>query len=343
MNAVQDNSLNDKLKSIVEKNYDLKILTSKRLGAGNAETWRLETDNGSKFFKKFRGDIVTSDTRVDEVLRTMDLFRSKGIPVPSPFKTSEGESYLTFEGSRYILYPFVDGRHIPSKDLNVQNIESAAKVLAKIHLIGKGQFPELSYKFKSWKTKDDFNTRIEIIRQVINSKKELDQIDKKTLKDLDAKSLIVNSNQLSYEEMGLLSDHLVHGDYQEMNLFFDDNGTVKWVIDFDTSQLNTRSRELARAIQLLCFTNTGKSKEDIEKARIFFKSYNQVYPITSEELKKGFIVQFMKLAYSYWVYTEYYITGTQNAAEWIINEPAQELQQYWLRLDKIVSQITLNN
>lgn len=314
---------------------------------GNALCWRLVTsDNEELFFKQMREEVVPSEVRAGEIVEVQNYFASQGLPVVKPQATKNGSFYIHSNGAYFIVYPFVKSELKASRDdLTQANLDSMAEVLAKMHIAGaKKEAPKVGKVFKGWKSPDSFNETIAKLRQFLEQKSAapsgLDDRDLLVLRALDAKSRIINQNTVAYEDLGLKSDHLTHGDYQERNVFFGGDGNVEWLIDFDACEMAPRSREIARAIDLLCIDRKDLSEAGLAKAKRFFQKYNAINPISADEVYKGWFTSLMKTGMSLFGYTEYYFNGDQRAIRLIDDEDAEKLEEYFARLREVVEIVT---
>jgi Ser/Thr protein kinase RdoA (MazF antagonist) len=303
------------IESLLNLYYDISPKLIVRMQYGNALCWKVEIEGEKLFFKKVRPDIISSEERFEEVIKVQNLLAHNDIPVVKPVPTKNGDLYFKDQESLYILYPFVSGITKSRQDLNDTNVTSLAKTLANIHLSGKGPVFQLSYQFKGWKSKNQFNDTAKSLIDLINQKEVKTELDEISIRYINAKSRIVNSMKLTFEELNLTNDHIIHGDYQENNVFFGEDDNVKWVIDLDTAQQSPRAREVARAIDMMCINRSDLTESGIRKARLFFKTYCEVYPMNSTELRIGFLAQFMKTSYSLFQFTEHYFNHGKNGEE----------------------------
>ena len=277
--------------------YGINVASFERVTKGFLSDNYFITDEKTKYFlKKYRFD---NADRIFEIHSVKHFFANGGIPVILPISSLNGTTFFEHDGGYYALFPFIDGKHFESGKLPRSAVESMASMLGKIHLLGKDAKLNVSESFKI-ENREITLRKIDNILSIINSKNNKDDFDKMALKNIELKrDLLLNSNQ-TIDQIGLKNDHLIHGDYLDQNLFFDDKDRVKYVFDLEKSNYSLRTFELFRSMfnSIFLFEDTGV---DLEKASIYLRSYSAVYPISVDELRKGLQLYFLKIINGFWV------------------------------------------
>jgi Ser/Thr protein kinase RdoA (MazF antagonist) len=314
----------------------------KEVPVGNAKIFKITTqDDKIVIFKQMRSEMVGSKTRIEEILNTQEYFAKEGLLVVRPIQTKDGKFYFEQNGNFTTVYPFINSQQKTHKsELDQTNLDSLAETLAKLHIAGaKTDAPRVNKVFEGWKSLDKFDANIEVVREEIEKRKRsgsLNEIDNIILNALDTKQKMIHSIDLKYEDLGLKSNHLTHGDYQERNIFFDLKGNVEWIIDFDACEMAPRSRELARAIDLLCINRSDFTESGLENARRFYQKYNAIYPVTTDEFYKGYIANVMKTGVSLFYYKEYYFQNDSRVIQPIREENVSQILVQFQDLRRIV-------
>lgn len=258
-----------------------------------------------KFFLKEYSANYTLDVLKD-IHKVKFFFEKEGIPVILPYKNKNNETIFEEKGRYFSLFPFVEGI-IHSRDkLTIKEIKNLGRLLAEVHILSKNGIP---FKIETEKGKWDpikFQEKSQLILEIVKSRKKKTKFDELTLEVLKRKIKIVKRNILLAEDLGLKNDHLLHGDFHEKNVFFNDDESVKYLFDWEKTCIGPRAFELSRALDLICL-NGDYNKEHIESAKMFIEEYSKFYPITKEEFYKGMSYYFLKKAHSLWIETEHYI------------------------------------
>ena len=263
--------------------YGLNINSAEKVSKGFLSENYYLTDGINKYFlKKYR---FHNEKRVIEVHAVKKYFYRGGIPVILPIEFDGSKSYFEYSGSFYTIFPFVAGRQLQSGKLSNNAVTSMARMLGEIHLLGRDAVLDLSESFKI-ENKESNLQKIDKILSVLYKNEVQSDFDKLALRNIEMKrNLLMNNNQ-TIDQIGLKSDHLIHGDYLEQNLFFDDKDNVNFVFDLEKSNYSPRTYELFRSLFNSIFSFEDSSI-DFDKASIYIKSYSSVYPISTEELKSG--------------------------------------------------------
>lgn len=263
--------------------------------------------NGTdRFFLKQYKENFTED-RVKDVHHAKLYFSEGGIPVILPILNSLGMTYFAYGGFLYALFPFVIGVHKDRNDMSTKALESMANMLGKIHILGKNPPFKISANFKTW-DKTTFIDKADKIIEIIEDKKEQDEFDVLALKNITTKKeLVEKAHNKVLADYNIGKPHLIHGDYHDHNVFFNEKDEVTNVFDFEKADMSPRTYELVRSMNFTCLDGPI-TEERLKNAVRYLQSYNEAYPITKAEFKEGLEVYYMKTIHSLWVVEEYYIS-----------------------------------
>jgi Ser/Thr protein kinase RdoA (MazF antagonist) len=295
------------LKERIEKLFGLaEISYSEKVDKGflSENTKLMTSDNKAYFLKKYRFD---NEKRIKEIHAAKKYFSDGGVPVIMPVHTRQMQTYFTYNDSYFALFPFVSGLQPERGTLSKAMIVSLGNMLGKIHLLGKESLLEIDDHF-TLSNKEEALETARNIEAKLNEIKDKNDFDLLTQEVVTFKKELIEKNDISFEDLNLRSDHLIHGDYLDHNVFFDEHGGVKYVFDFEKTSYEPRTQELFRSATY-SFLNTDFDETSIANIRLYIKSYLEVYPIGTEELKNGLLAHFIKSAYGFWVEKEHYLKG----------------------------------
>jgi homoserine kinase type II len=106
-----------------------------------------------------------------------------------------------------------------------------------------------------------------------------------------------------------MGEQLVHGDYQETNLFFAD-GRVSAIIDWDQTHVASRGLEIFRTLDyVFAFA--------LAPCHTFLAAYRAVQPLARAELDCAAAVYGLRQAHNLWIYTAYFLEGNARAGQFI--------------------------
>jgi homoserine kinase type II len=301
---------------LINNLYNISVISFEKVALGYLTDNYILFDNTKKYFlKKYR---FKDEERIKGIQAAKQYFYEGGIPVILPITSNEGKGFFVFNGEYYALFPFIKGIHIAKENLSNNSIISLAQMLGKIHALGqKATFP-IDTKFKGW-SKEKMMAKLETMIDLLNKTDLTVDFNKSALEDLKLKKLLVESNNETIEDLGIKSDCLVHGDYHDFNVFFDDSGKVCYVFDFEKTMYAPRMYELMRSM-INDFFFPHLQKIDIQKARLYLKSYLGICPATNEELRLGFKLYYLRSIHGIWVEEEHYLHGNTRVDRFLIED-----------------------
>ena len=254
------------------------------------------------FLKRYRFD---DGAKIKEIHGVKRHFSSHGIPVIMPLEGRDESTAFHADDGWYSLFPFIDGRQPERELLTPTALTSAAQLLAKIHLLSKTSPFVVQDIAKDWDGPATLEKAEEILA-IINAKPKKDDFDLKSEAILKVKMELVRKNTVSFAELGLSKDTLCHGDYQEANMFFDEDDRVSWLFDWEKADMEPRTYEVLRAMELMCM-NGNFTQRHIDNAKHFVRSYHEAYPLNHEELAAGLTGRRIRGIHSIWTMQQHYI------------------------------------
>lgn len=291
------------------------------------------TTKNKQYFLK--GYCQRSLDKIDFATKAMQFFSKSKIPVILPLKTKDGNYRFLINNDCYVLFPFIENLRVIQDNLPKKALFSAGEMLAKIHLAGRSGYPvDESLITKSW-SKDEFNKRANNLLQIIDKKTNKDQTDKISLEKINLEIKLVNKNKLDFNKLGLISNHLIHGDYHRRQISFDENDNINYVFDFK-SKISPRELELARSIDLICFNDY--QEESFKNSGIFLKGYQSIYPLTKNEIRNGILGNYIKECYVFWAEEAYYLNNNLMVVK-IIKSDLEKLKFFSQNSDQIIDRI----
>ncbi len=299
-----------------------------------SENYFLSDGEDRFFLKKYRFD---KPNRIIEIHASKKYFSNGGIPVILPISFLDGKTFFEHDHTYYALFPFIEGRHIERGELSDTAIISLGKMLGKIHLLGKNSKLVIEDYF-TIEDKEKIFKKIEDITKKISEVDTLSEFDKTANENIQIKKELLLKNTINFESLGLQSDHLIHGDYLEHNVLFDEHDNVKWVFDFEKTGYSPRTYELFRS---MCygFLSSGVTNINIDNARKYIDAYASVYPISYDEIKKGLQLFYVKSINGFWVESEHYLKDNTRVDHFLF-EDHKRIKFLSENLDSLIDALT---
>lgn len=333
---MESNLLEKEICLLYDIGKNLKIVSQVKEGY-LSQNYILNSDNNHFFLKQYAN---YTEQQIDEIHHVKKYFADSGIPIILPIETVSGKTYFTLKDKFYALFPFINKKTVDRKDLSKKSLQSLAHMLAKMHLLSKDGYPNIINQYQKFWDSKDFLVTSEIILDKLKHIEPKNDFDRLALKTLKLKMNIVKNNKVTPEDLNIQNNHLVHGDYHEKNVFFDDNGDVEYVFDLEKAGVGIKLFEIIRSMDLICL-NGEFSKENIEKAQIYLKSYNDKYPMSRDELHRGINFYYIKKAHSLWVEKEHYINDNMRVDCFLEKEYSmlKYYSKHWMGLATQLSEV----
>ncbi len=315
--------------------YGINVSSSEKVTKGFLSDNYFLSDGKVKFFlKKYRFD---SSNRITEVYASKKYFSDGGIPIILPISLLDGKTFFEHEGAYYALFPFVDGKHIERGELTEAAIISLGKMLGEIHLLGKKSKLAIDDQLKIESEEKTFK-KIEDILNKISEVGSPSDFDKVAHENVQMKKKLLLGNTVTFESLGLSCDHLIHGDYLDHNVFFDENDCVKWVFDLEKTNYSPRTYELFRSM-VYGLLSANVTEVDLKNARKYIDAYSSVYPISKDEIKRGLQLYFVKTIHGFWVESEHYLKGNTRVDHFLFDDH-KRIKYLFKNFDLLVDVLT---
>lgn len=230
---------------------------------------------------------------------------TQGIPVCRPIPLPSGETVWEKDGRLFALFPSAPGRQVRREELGDGEVAAAGRCLARVHL-AFADFPlaqarHKPFTFDAAATLDSL-TRIEA---AIRSRAVQTDADRDALRHLARRGQWLQQaaglDEPTRSRFAALPCQVVHGDFQETNLFFE-GAEVSAVIDWDQCGVAPRAWEVLRALHLMLGLAPGP-------CRVFLAAYCALCPLPEAELQEAAACYGVLADQNLWVYEAVYLEG----------------------------------
>ncbi|EJG1583183.1 phosphotransferase [Vibrio parahaemolyticus] len=244
----------------------------------------------------------------------------------APVLTHDGCSFGKIGEGFYALFPEAKGKLIEKSELSALHAFQLGKALAELHVqlasMAGNSFPtiELSWDKIAWVD------RLQKIVACIEFNSALDAKGS-VLRRVKQQRDYLASSQAVHSYTPLTSRQLIHGDFHHFNVFFDLNGAVSDVIDWDLVQNMPPGYEVARACMYMF-------DMDVNKSLALLKGYLSIKPMTQPELNDGAKAWAVYADHHVWALEEVFLKNNTAAQKFI---PKSDFIPFMVQWSKIES------
>lgn len=223
----------------------------------------VETGSGRLFLRINEGKALADVVRETAIVAHV---APRGVPTPVPCVTPAGQPYLQWSNVYASVFPWVQGRTLPRREVGPAHAASVGRGLARLHAAGK-DFPDHG----AGRYEPD-----EIQRR-------LGQVSASAAGDpalMDAVRILGAELATLATERGDVDMGLIHGDLFIDNVLFEESGQVAALLDFEQASWGRLVYDLA--VSTLAF---GFGSDDFrpDVTRVFIESYIRERPPTIRE------------------------------------------------------------
>lgn len=263
--------------------------------------------------------------RIENEHALIAYVQARGLPALAPLPLPDGTTILEQGGHFYALFPFAPGHQTLRGHLTLGEVQAMGSFLGKLHQALR-DYPHARVSQHQFML--DLATTlatIESIEETIRSLPVRSAEDEEALASLvERREWLKTASPVNFEELLALEQQVIHGDYQETNLFFD-NDQVSAVIDWDKACVTPRAWEVLRTLHYAL---------RLEKAacRAFLDAYRHVLPLPSTDLEITAEAYGWMQAHNLWHYKAIYLEDNQRVRTFLGPEPFVPFAQEWAML-----------
>lgn len=288
------------------------------------QTRLLETTSGRYALRRYRyGQDRHMAITYEHALS--QYVHEQGLPAIPPLPLLNGGTWIEHEGVYYALYPFAPGRQVARQELSSHNLWAMGQCLARLHTVLRDypcvQVTQRNFHFNMQKTFAYMGELEEIIR----ARPRIQPQDEIVLAHLAARrAWLLDHQDDPFSDFHALHQQVIHGDYQETNLFFI-HDEVSAIIDWDQAYSAPAAWEIVRILDIVC--DFAK-----ELCQAFLDGYRALLPLSHDELDLLIYCYGWMRAQNLWLYEELYIEGNERVRRFLPDGPFIPISEKWERI-----------
>ena len=249
----------------------------------------------------------------------------RGIPAVPPLRTKTGASYLEQEGGVFALFPFAPGHQVRRDALRAEDVTAMGRFLGRLHNT-LSEYPMEKVRQRTFSIdRDETLKGIDRLERLILGRRALEESDEYALRGLGSRrSWIEGDQNTDFQEIRSLKFQVIHGDYNETNLFFR-NGEVVAIIDWDQVYAAPRSWEIMRTMHLVFDFR-------IEPCRLFLEAYRTEAPMGMPVLEQCARCYSVIRGHSLWLFEAIYEEGNNRLRRFLRPGAFMPIEKRWSQL-----------
>jgi len=269
---------------------------------------RAVTARGAFFLKGYRYADPAPITREHAL---MAYAAAAGVPAVTPLAGPGGHTHLRVGGRWWAVFPHVADRQVSPAQITPAMAHDLGRTLGMVH-VALAQFPPLdASRFPVKLLWDSAHAAGEMAwyEAAIRRLPALDPFDQHALASFSYRRTLLAAGVPPPSAFADLPAQLLHGDFHERNVFFDAQGRVSGVIDWELASRGPRAWEIVRALDL-ALELPQDFEAGGERMHAFLGGYAGVAPLTAEESRAMPELYWAARVHSLWVYEEHYRKGS---------------------------------
>lgn len=252
--------------------------------------------------------------------------RAYEIPTPAAIPTPEGEVIVDHDGTFYSLFAFARGRQVLRGELTPAHARSMGTTLARLDL-ALADFPAPPRPLPD--RPSDLGPVVAAVDQLLGC---IAQRGKATDQDRWAEELLLSKAKWLesatppvWQQPPAEVFQLVHGDYQDSNLFFDSDGSVVDVIDWDKAGSSWPPIEFVRALDYALHLDPVLCKAMVD-------GYRGVRPLSLDDLDRAANDWDYDKVHDHWVLEGIYLRNDDRLRIFVEPGPYVPFSDTWQQL-----------
>ena len=292
------------------------------------QTWLVTAESGRY---AIRLSSHQDAARLQRECDLLDFVAGKGFPAVEPVGTSGDEPFVLHEEGLWVLLPFAPGSQTNREMMSPEQDRGMGRCLAQLFAalvdcpehLGRNRSLEIDV--------DQTLSEMERMERLIRAVPNPTEYEGYALDRLGGRRRWIEKHA-NETTLGLtrLPHQVIHGDYQEKNVFFNDAGDVIALIDWDNAWIAPREWEIIRSLNFVMFFDPARGKTVVE-------GYLEEATLDLEVLDLAAQAYGVSRTHSLWLFEEIYEQGNERARRFLRPGPFVPVYERWEPLRDILA------
>lgn len=304
MGIQKTNLNNEKIKDILKKEYNIKVLKVAKIDRGTSNIFKIEADKNKYILKEFVSK-RKKETIIKEI-NIINFLRERNINVPTYVQTVSNDFYIENEGRIIIVQEFIDGYTIDNNTGDYEQVIECANILGRLTK-ELADYPELSEEniIEENFSKHRVRLGIEKMEQLKTDLKEYNIYIKQIEEDIDYRIKILKEigSYFDFDIINKMTKLNSHGDFCSQQLIYKDKKEPT-IIDFEKAKKLPIVWEVMRSYSYV--DKEAKNGEiNVNTLVDYFKEFTKYIKLNQYDLRYASYLYLLQLASSTYGYKEY--------------------------------------
>ena len=293
------------------------------------QTWLITAETGRFALRlSCHEDTAKLQRELDLIARVA----GSGIPVVVPVRTPSGEAFLHQDGL-WTLSPFAPGTQADREVMTLAQDRGMGRYLAKLLDALEGCPLELAKRRSLRLDVDNTLAKMARYEKLIGEYENASEQEVYALDRLKGRRKWIEAHaDATLDGLKRLPEQVIHGDYQEKNVFFDERGDVSALIDWENAWVAPREWELLRTLNFVMFF-------EVERGRAFIEGYLEGAVLDIDALDQAAWAYGVDRTHQLYLYEDIYDRGNDRARQFLRPGPFQPIYDRWIPLRDALIQI----
>lgn len=301
-------------------------VASDTLGTIN-QTWLVTSETG-RYAVRLSGH--RDPSVLDRECELLAFAIAKGVPALEPVTSRAGERFLEMASGLWTVTPFAPGSQTDRKKMTSEQDSGMGRCLAGL-INALSTCPENLGKRRRMRV-DAQKTLSEMARYValIQACPNPEDSEGYALDRLNGRREWIEKHAgETTDGLTALEHQVIHGDYQEKNVFFDDRGEVVALIDWDNAWTAPPEWEIIRTLNFVM-------EFDPDRGRTFAEGYRESADLNFESLDRAAWAYGVSRTHDLWLFEEIYGRGNERARRFLRPGPFVPVYERWIPLRDVL-------
>lgn len=272
--------------------------------AGGSLNWnfRVQTDGGEYFLRRYRDDLETPRIRGEHALVKWAVER--GIPAPLPETVPERGTIAEIAGGRWALFPWVDGEVRPRGALTPAQARSLGTAHGATQATLAGYVDPTEHPIRQRWDKEESLRYLPRVIEVARGRGEEQWI----LDALQQQLRMLESwDVLPPAAFAGLPAQVLHGDFHDQQILWDGDNVVA-IVDWEIWHTDWRVWELVRSLAFSKLLDSPLLED-------YLAGYRDFVSLSEEECRLGLRLWWQSRVVGLWAWAAHYLQGNERVRE----------------------------